>query len=166
MLDAIGFVRGDDTETAGLDDAAAVLALLEEATGDLPEPTELEDLPGYDLNLVSYDWQGLTVVTDVGGTGHANVTVSAAELNGTPVVTGEGLSVGASRAAVVNAGGWDVWDENGDGIADYLGVGDQEVAGTTSLSRPGETGIQYVMFSLTDDVVTRIDAPANDYSDL
>ncbi|WP_120493265.1 hypothetical protein [Microbacterium phyllosphaerae] len=166
LLDGIEFVHGDDTESAAFDDAAAVLALLEEATGDLPEPRELEDLPGYEMNLVSYDWEGLTLVTDAGGTGHANVAVSAAELDGTPVSTGEGLSVGASRSDVVNAGGWDIWDENGDGIADYLGVGDQEVPGTTSLSRPGEVGIQYVMFSLTDDLVTRITAPANDYSDL
>lgn len=166
LIDGLEYVHGEDTATAPYDDAQAVIELLKEATGELPDPTEVEDLPGYEMNLVSYAWDGLTVVTDTGGTGRARVVVSAADVDGSPVVTEEGLSVGASRSDLIDAGGWDGWDENGDGIADYLGVGHQEAPGTTSLSRPGETGIQYVMFALTDDVVTRISAPANDYSDL
>lgn len=132
----------------------------------LPEPIALEDPPGYEVDLVSYDWEGLRISVTAGGAGDAGVRVSAPEVDGVPVETEQGLAVGASRTDVVEAGGHDLWDEDGDGIADYLGVGDEEVPGTTSLSRPGETGIRYVMVSIAADLVTHINSPANNYSDL
>ena len=167
MIDGIEFVDGDATETATFDDAAAVLSLLEEATGEAPVLTELQDPPGYETDLVSYDWDGLSVVTDEGGTGtFSRIIVDAATVGDLSVASADGLTVGSTRDEVIAAQGWDVWDEDNDGIADYLGVGEQEVPGTTSLSRPGETGIQYLMFALSDDVVTQINAPADDFSDL
>ncbi|MGN7950087.1 hypothetical protein ACTJKH_15190 [Microbacterium sp. 22215] len=166
-IDGLEFVDGADTESAGYDDAAAVLELLETATGEAPALTDLQDPPGYETNLVSYDWDGLSVVTEEGGEGASSrILVDAATVGGVPIASQEGLTIGSTRDQVIAAQGWDVWDEDDDGIADYLGVGEQEVPGTTSLTRPGETGIRYVMFSLTDDVVTKINAPADDFSDL
>ncbi|WP_372968186.1 hypothetical protein [Microbacterium sp.] len=166
-IDGLELVDADAAGSAPFDDPAAVLALLEEATGEAPVQTDLQDPPGYETDLVSYDWDGLGVVTDEGGQGtFSRIVVDAATVSGVPIASEDGLVIGSTRDDVLAAQGWDVWDEDEDGIADYLGVGEQEVPGTTSLSRPGETGIQYLMFALTDDAVTQISAPADDYSDL
>lgn len=166
-IDGVEFVDGDETATAGFDDAAAVLALLEKATGEAPALTELQDPPGYETNLVSYDWDGLSVVTDEGGEGtFSRILVDAATVGDLPIASAEGLTIGSTRDEVIAAQGWDVGDADNDGVPDYLGVGEQEVPGTTSLSRPGETGIQFLLFTLTEDSVTQINAPADDFSDL
>ncbi|MCP1429396.1 hypothetical protein J3D45_001894 [Microbacterium foliorum] len=165
-IDGVEYVDGDDTATAPFEDAASVLALLEDATGELPAPVELESPPGYEIDLVRCEWNGLMVVTDAGGTGSATVTATAPTVDGVAITTDDGLAVGSSRTDVVSAGGWDVWDEDGDGIAEQVGVGHQEVEGTTSLSRPGEVGIMFVLISLDGDLVSEIQSPSNDYSDL
>lgn len=165
-IDGVSLVDGDTTTTAGFDDAAALLALLEDATGEAPDPTPLEDPPGYDMNLIAYDWDGVRVLMDESGTGYASIAVTSATMDGVPIATAEGLAVGSSRADLTAAQGWDQWDEDGDGIADYLGLGHQEVPGTVSLAHPGEVGIEFVLFQVTGDVVTQFQAPSNDYSDL
>lgn len=165
-IEGIDFVDGDETQTASFKDAAALRSLLEAATGELPEPSEIEDPPGYESDTVRYDWDGLTLFMDPAGTAPARITVMSAAVAGIPIASEEGLTIGSTRDDVVAAQGWDVLDADGDGIADYLGVGGMEVPGTTSLVRPGETGVQYLMFDVAGDVVTRIDAPADDFSDL
>jgi hypothetical protein len=166
-IDGLEFVDGEETESADFENGAAVLALLETATGEAPAKAEFEDPPGYETDLVRYEWDGISVVTEEGGEGaSAQIVVDSVTAGGVPITSLEGLTIGSTRDQVIAAQGWDVWDEDGDGVADYLGVGEQQVPGTTSLSRPGETGILYVMFSLADDVVTTISAPANDFSDL
>jgi len=166
-IDGLELVDGERRESVDFEDGAAVLALLETATGEAPTMAEFEDPPGYETDLVRYEWDGISVVTEEGGEGaSSHIAVDAVTAGGVPISSQEGLTIGSTRDEVVAAQGWDVWDEDGDGVADYLGVGEQEVPGTTSLSRPGETGIRYVMFSLADDVVTTINAPANDFSDL
>lgn len=165
-IDEIQYIGDGDTAAASFDDAASVLALLEDATGELPTPTELESPPGYEIDDVRYDWSGLAVITGPGGTGQASVSVKAPDVDGVLITTDDGIAVGSSRTDVVIAGGWDVWDEDGDGIAEQVGVGHQEVEGTTSLARPGEAGIMFVLFLFDGDMVSEIQAPSNDYSDL
>lgn len=166
-IDGLEFVDGEETESADFENGAAVLALLENATGEAPSKAEFEDPPGYETDLVRYEWDGISVVTEESGEGaSAQVVVDSVTAGGVPITSLDGLTIGSTRDQVIAEQGWDVWDEDGDGVADYLGVGGQKVPGTTSLSRPGEIGILYVMFSLADDVVTKISAPANDFSDL
>lgn len=166
-IDGLEFVDGPDARTALFSDGVALLALMEDVTGEPGVLTEMQDPPGFETDLVSYEWDGLSVVTDEGGEGgFSRVVVDAAAVGDIPIASQEGLMIGSTRDEVIGAQGWDVWDEDQDGIADYLGVGEQEVPGTTSLTRPGKTGIQYLMFALADDVVTQINAPADDFSDL
>ncbi|GAA1133456.1 hypothetical protein GCM10009651_16410 [Microbacterium natoriense] len=165
-INGVTYIEGADTASAQYDDAAALLALLTEATGELPTPTEIEDPPGYEMDKVAYDWEGLKVITDAGGTGAASISVSGPEVDGVPIATEEGLSVGSSRADLSAANGWDQWDEDGDGTADYVGLGGVPVPGTTSLAHPGEVGILFLLFVLDGDTVVQIMAPSNDFSDL
>lgn len=95
-----------------------------------------------------------------------SVTFRTPSLSGIPVTTAEGVTIGTPRQSVLDAGGWDVWDSDGDGVADYLGVGAVEVPGTQSLSREGETGVTYIALTMSGDVVSAIMVPANDFSDL
>jgi hypothetical protein len=158
-------VTGDATEeSAALEDPDAVLALVEELTGqarvgvDIPNPWGEGDPVG-----TLYEWDGVTVSV-IGE--RASLVVRAATVGGASFQTEQGVAVGATRAEAVAAGAWDDWDEDGDGVADYLGIGEREVPGTESLSRPGETGIEYVMLGVKGDVVEQIHVPANDFSDL
>lgn len=165
-VDGLSLVDADDTTSAGFDDAAALLDLLEQATGMSPTPTAVENPPGYEMNLVNYDWEGLILVSDESGTGVASIVVTSQTVNGTPIATADGFAVGSPREALTAAGAKDVFDADGDGIADELSLDWKEVPGTNSLVTPGQVGSEYLMFSITDDVVTRIHAPANDFSDL
>jgi hypothetical protein len=164
-LDGVDLVSGGVTDNAPYSDAAAVLALLEKATGVLPAPADFEDLPGYETNWVRYEWDGLVVVTEEGGTGTAQVTVRAATVDDVAITTEDGLGVGSTRDALVNAQGWDGWDEDGDGLADYIRVGRDEVADTTSLERPGEIGVRFLEFAIENDRVVQFYV-GNDFSDI
>ena len=164
-LDGVDLVAGDASDSARYSDAAAVLALLEEATGELPVPVDFEDMPGYETNWVRYEWDGLVVVTDEGGTGAAKVTVRATTIGDVPVTTEDGLGVGSTRDALANAQGWDGWDEDGDGVADYVRLGRDEVPDTTSLERPDEIGVNFLEFAVENDVVVSFWL-GNDYSDI
>lgn len=165
-IDGLSLVDDEGTTTADFADAASVLALLEKATGVTPEPTAVENPPGYEMQLVNFDWDGLTLVTDEGGAGLSRIIVKAPTVNGVPIASGNGFSVGSTREALGGAGAKEVFDADGDGVADEVSLGDREVPGTDSLRNPGQVGVEYLMFSITDDVVTRIFAPADDFSDL
>lgn len=164
-LDGLELVSGDTDATASFDDAAAVLSLLEDATGQLPEPTEIEDLPGYETDWVRFEWDGVDVRTDTGGVGVASVTVTGSTVDGIVIRTAGGLGVGSTRDELVGAGAQDGWDEDGDGIADVLRVGYREAPGTVSLEDPDDTGSLFIEFQLEDDVVTRFWV-GDDFSDL
>ncbi len=66
----------------------------------------------------------------------------------------------------MDAGAVDGWDEDGDGVADYLSIGVREVSGTSSLVKPGEVGVEYVDLKMTGDIVSRLSTGGNDYSDI
>lgn len=159
-------VTGAEDRSADYTDSTALLELLQEVTGELPEPESVEIFPGEDSTLEAYDWQGLRVLADSSGAAPASVSVTAAEVSGLPVVTEDGFRVGSTRAELRAADAWALTDAEDPATASELGVGRREVPGTQSLTRPGSTGIIYTMFVLDGDAVTQIMVPANDFSDL
>lgn len=165
-LDGLSFTDGGGTESAAYDDGTALLELLEKATGELPTPEAIESPEGYDFALVNYDWDGVRVTADEAGDGPASIAVLAAEVDGIPITTEEGLTVGATRDDLIAADAWALVDEEDVTTAPYVGLGGKEVAGTVSLTHPGAVGIEYLLFMLDDDVVTQIQVPANDFSDV
>lgn len=146
------------------DDGEALLALIEELTGEPRQGVDIEDSWGNgDVVGADYDWNeiGVMVIGD-----RTSVAVSSASIGGVPVSTTEGIAVGSARDAVVAAEGFDVYDEDADGIAEAMGVGAVEVPGTKSLVRPGEVGVEYVAIRLEDDAVHEIQAPGSDFGDI
>ncbi len=159
-------VTGAEDRSADYTDAAALLELLQEVTGQLPEPESVEIFPGEASTLEAYDWEGLRVLADSTGEAPASVSVTAAEVAGLPVVTEDGFRVGSTRAELRAADAWALTDAEDPETASELGLGGREVPDTESLTRPGSTGIIYTMFVLDGDTVTQIMVPANDFSDL
>ncbi|WP_435743633.1 hypothetical protein [Microbacterium sp. PMB16] len=165
-LDGLTFTDDDGTTEATFEDSDALLSLLEKATGELPAPEAVEDMPGYELNLETYTWDGLQVTADSTGESPSWVTVTGAEVDGIPIATEEGLTVGSTRADLLAAEAWALVDTEDPATATELGLGGREVPDTQSLTHPGSVGIIYVLFVLDGDEVTRIMSPSNDFSDL
>lgn len=165
-VDGLAVVEGEaQTESFPLDAPESLLTLVEELTGEPRSGEDFEDPWGNgEVWGTTYTWDDITI--SVLKDGPASVTVLATTIGGVPVSTAGGVMVGATRDAVIAAGGWDEWDEDGDGVADHLGLDEQDVEGTQSLSRPGEVGRQFVSVALEDDLVTALRTPANDFSDL
>lgn len=165
-LDGITVTDESGTSTAAYADSAAVLALLEKATGTLPTPETVEIFPGEPSTLQSFRWDGLWVLADSESGSPASITITAPEVGGIPVTTEEGLQVGSTRTELLDADAWALVDEEDAATATELGVGGQEVPDTQSLTHPGSVGIMYTLFVLEGDTVKRILTPANDFSDL
>ncbi|MDH5132968.1 MULTISPECIES: hypothetical protein [unclassified Microbacterium] len=137
-----------------------VIDALADAMSVAPEEEPLEG--PYGGEYTAYVWDGLRATDD-----DSRIVVSVtADAPSVSFTTPEGVGLGASRAEALSAGAEDEWDEDGDGIADYLKIGMREVSGTRSLVHPGQVGVEYVLLVLTEDVVTGIQSGANDYSDI
>jgi hypothetical protein len=163
-VDAVIREVGDTQDAYPLTDAEAVLALMEELTGQPRAGTPVEGPYGSELGT-RYDWEGVSVLVN-DASGRASLTVDAASIGDLPVATAGGLAVGSSRDAVVAAGAWDDWDEDQDGVADWMGVDAVEVPGTTSLSRDGAVGIEYITLHVSGDTVVELQVAGNDFSDI
>jgi hypothetical protein len=138
--------------------------LIGSLTGATASPTDFAG-PYGGSGGTRYDWGSAAVsVWTEGGT--AALVVRSASLGTTPVRTAGGIAVGSSRADAIAAGGTDVWDEDGDGIADYFRLDARPAPGTSSLASPGSEGVQYILLKLTGDVVSELQIPADDFSDL
>ncbi len=149
-------------QSASYSDAGAVIALLRTATGQEPTESVIEDPWGNGTEAGrKYDFGAVSAIE---GGGIASVSVAAASEQ-LRFETAEGLSVGSTRAAAEAAGAWEEY-AGGSGIPAALAIDPREVAGTTSLSRPGETGREYVLLILDGDIVAQIQAPGNDFGDL
>ena len=161
----VALSSGDETEGYAYDSPEPLLALVEELTGEPRSGEDFEDPWGNgEVMGTAYRWDDVTI--SVLKDGPASLTVLSTSIGGVPVHTIDGIAVGVTRDDVLAAGGWDEWDEDGDGVADYVGLDQQDVEGTQSLSRPGEVGREYVSVALSGDVVTELRSPANDFSDL
>ncbi len=155
---------GGTADTLSYDDGSGIVDLLSGLSGSEPAVTDIED-PWGNGTVVgsSYEWEGIVVSVY---NGRAGVAISVPEVGDTKVQTPEGISVGSTRAEAMAAGAWTVWDQDGNGNANYLGIGSREVPDTRSLSNPGSVGIEYLMLVLADDAVGAIHVPANDFSDI
>lgn len=163
-LDGISYAHDGSVDMVSLDDGAAILALFESLNGSIPDGTRLEVFPGQDSGLTRYQWGEVIVL--VSDQGPASVTILAPAIKGVPIRTQEGVMVGSTRSDAVAASARDDWDEDGDGVADYLALGSREVPGTQSLSRPGLVGSEYLLLVMEGDNVEQIMVPANDFSDI
>lgn len=165
-LDGIAVTDETGTHDAAFDDADAVLDLLEDTTGELPQPEKVETFPGYDFSFVNYKWDGLWVLTDTEHERSASVAITGASVGGVAITTADGLSVGSTRAELLDAGAWALDDTEDPATTEFLGLGGREAPGTESLSRPGSPGIIYTLFWFDGDTVKQIQVPSNDYSDI
>lgn len=165
-LDGIAVTDETGTRNADFADPGTLLDLLEETSGELPDPEKVENLPGYDSDFVNYTWDGLRVFTDSAREAPASVAITGPSLNGVPIVTEEGLAVGSTRQELLDAGAWGLVDTDDPTTAEFVGLGGREVPGAESLTHPGSVGILYELFWFDGDVVTQIQVPSNDFSDL
>lgn len=150
----------DDGPVLAYDDADGALAALTDAFGAAPTEAPVEG--PYGAVYAGYDWPGTkATVRDT----RIDLVVSA-DAPGVIVRTPEGIGIGSTRAEAMAAGAVDGWDEDGDGVADYLSIGVQEVPGTSSLVNPGEVGVEYVDLTMTGDIVSRLSTGGNDFSDI
>ncbi len=163
-IQAIGYEHDGQTQVVSYTEPVDLQILLRSISGEDPVQTPIDSLPGYDFQRQSFDYDGIVVVS--GPDGPADVRVTTAMFHGVPVATQEGIAVGSSRTEAMDAGARDGYDQNGDGIADWLDLGSVEISGTQSLVNPGSVGIQFVMLGLDGDTVRELQAPANDFSDL
>lgn len=165
-LDGVTFTDEAGVTEAAYDDPTALLGLLEEITGVLPEPEAVEGMEGYETTLETYTWDGLRVTADSTGEGPAWIAVTGADLDGVAIETEEGLHVGSTRDDLVAADAWALVDTEDTATASYLGLGGREVPDTQSLTHPGSVGIEFLLFALDGDVVSQMTVPSNDFSDL
>lgn len=164
-IEGLAFTEGGTSETFSFDDPEPLLAFVEELTGEPRTGEDFADPWGNgDTWGTLYTWDDITV--SVLKDGPASVTILAPAVGGIPVRTASGIAIGSARDAVLATGGWDEQDADGDGQADYLGVEGQEVEGVESLSRPGQPGRQFILVTLDGDLVTELQSPSNDFSDI
>lgn len=151
----------DDGPLIAYTDHEAVLAALGDIVGPVPAAQGPDE-----YGFTSYDWDG-AVRLNVPEAGPAALWIGSADTPGVVFTVADGIGIGSSRADALAAGAEELpMDDDGDGVKDYLAVGTREVPGTTSLVRPGEVGVQYVMLALDGDTVSKIFGLADDFSDL
>ncbi|MDY0828784.1 hypothetical protein SK224_06540 [Microbacterium sp. BG28] len=163
-IQAVAYAHDGDTTVVSYTESQQLQDLLRSISHQDPAQETVDGPPGYDVQMTRYDYDGISLLS--GSDGRASITVETATFHGVPVATQEGISVGSTRAEAMDAGARDGYDQNGDGIADWLDLGSVEISGTQSLVNPGSVGIQFVMLGLDGDTVRELQAPANDFSDL
>jgi hypothetical protein len=152
---------GETLETDRFDDGQAVLSLLGTTLGSTPEP---EKNPDNDLAV--YSW-GDDLTLWVVGSDFARVRVNAAEVDGVPIRTEDGIQVGSSRDDLLALDVYDPkQDFDGDGYSDFYGLEAAENPDHESLADAGQPGTDYVQVELDGTEVAWILSPSNDYTDL
>lgn len=150
----------DGTRAISYTDAEGAVAALTDVFGSAPVEGPVEG--PYGGVYSGFDWEGTKATVRET---RIDLVVSA-DATGVTFRTPEGIGIGSTRAEAMAAGAEAGWDEDGDGVADYLGLGMREVPGTSSLVHPGEVGVEFIDLQITDDVVTRLSTGGNDFSDI
>ncbi|GAB3155823.1 hypothetical protein GCM10027058_28860 [Microbacterium neimengense] len=163
-IQAVAYTHDGETTVVSYTEAPQLQDLLRSISDQDPAQTTIDGPPGYEMQMTRYDYDGISLMS--GPDGRASIAVETATFHGVPVATQEGIAVGSSRTEAMDAGARDGFDENGDGVADWLDLGSVEISGTQSLVNPGSVDIQFVMLGLNGDTVRELQAPGNDFSDL
>lgn len=127
------------------------------ALGADPTSSNVLAPTGWDTGVVAHEWPGLRLLTPPDGPGWLSVT--AAEVNGHPVRTAQGIGVGSTRAEALAAGAVA-------GYGDELRLDVHDVPGTSSLQNVGSVGKKFISLGMSGDVVASVNVPADDFSDL
>jgi ABC-type amino acid transport substrate-binding protein len=153
-------VSVDGAPAVAYRDTDGMIAALTDVFGAAPTEGTVDG--PYSVVYSGFDWDGAKATAD-----ETSVWVEiSADAPGVTFRTPEGIGIGSTRAEAMAAGAEDEWDEDGDGIADYLMIGMREVPNTVSLTHPGEVGVEYITLKITDDTVTRLNSGGNDFSDI
>ena len=150
----------DDGAVIAYDESDMMIAGLADVFGSAPTEGPVEG--PYGSVYAGYGWEGTTATVRET---RIDLVVSA-DAPGVIFRTPEGIGLGSTRAEAMAAGAVDGWDEDGDGVADYLSIGMREVPGTVSLTNPGAVGVEYIDLKITGDVVSRLTSGGNDFSDI
>jgi hypothetical protein len=161
--DGLSYDVGGGVDTVRFDAGNEVVSFVGGLADSAPTVSDIDDPWGTAVIGTLFEWDGVALSV-FGGVG--DLRLRAAEIGGARLQTVEGIAVGSTRAEAMAAGAWADWDEDGDGVADHLGIGPREVPGTSSYAKPGSVGIEYVLLTIDDDVVTEIRVPVNDFSDI
>lgn len=103
----------------------------------------------------SYKWAEGFAVVNFGAV--MNVRFTASTFGGLPVGTSQGVRIGSTRAEVLALGPVEtLYDGDGDGLPDSLGLEPRVVPGTQSLRFEGQEGVDYVDVGFTGDLVTSL----------
>ncbi len=158
--ESLSWASDAGTEVVDLRDGDGLLALLEALTGTAAPIGTYDEM----RQSTRYEWDAVTV--DVWDSGPCFLTFTAAAIGSAAVTTAAGLTVGSTRAQAVAAGAMDEWDQDGDGVADYLTVDPIAVDDAESLVHPGTPGSVYVVLKMNGDTVAALTTPGNDFSDI
>jgi hypothetical protein len=164
-VDSVVYEHDGRADEVFLMDGEAVVALLEQIAGE----AIVEEFDGpYDSEGGSrYVWDGVSIaVWSYDSRGVLNI--DGPTVGGIPVATAEGISVGSTRDEALAAEAFELceYDGDGDGKPDSLAMHPEEVPDALSLCRPDAVGIEYVELGFAGDLVTRLSAPSNDFSDI
>lgn len=142
-----------------------MIAAMTSLTGSSPTIEVLERYQGWGPEITRYQFDGIAVLSQT-GTDFATVSITSATIGGSSVRTLGGIGIGSSLSDVIADGGVGEWDSDGDGDPNYYILDPVDVPGTESLTHPGQVGISFVLVRIDNDVVTEMQAPGNDFTDL
>ncbi|MEV8360246.1 hypothetical protein [Microbacterium sp. NPDC076895] len=163
-LDGLEYRIDGDEGTVAFE-AELMTDFLTQVTGAAPSVEDLEDWWGGGTIVAHrYSWDGVSFVVFDNST-WAPPEITSPSLGGVPVSTRDGIAVGKSTEQVEALDPRDVWDQDGDGSFDHLGLEARDVPNTESLTRPGEPGEEYILVVISDGVVSSLGI-GNDFSDL
>lgn len=164
-VDSVVYEHDGRADEVLLMDGEAVVALLEQIAGE----ATVEEFDGpYDSEGGSrYVWDGVSIaVWSYDSRGFLNV--DGPTIGGIPIATTEGIAVGSTRDEALAADAFVLceYDGDGDGEPDSLAMHPEEVADALSLCRPDAVGVEYIEIGFEGDLVSRLSAPSNDFSDI
>ena len=163
-LDGLEYTIDGDEGTVAFE-AEPMTSFLTQLTGADPQIEDVEDWWGGGTVVAHrYSWDGASFIVFDDST-WAPTAITSPSLGGIPVSTHDGIAVGVSRERVDALDPREVWDEDGDGSFDQLGLEARTVPDTDSLSRPGERGEEFILVVISDGTVSRLQL-GNDFSDL
>ncbi len=164
-VDGLALASGEGSESAEYDDGESLVALIAQIAGE-PMVEEFEGPYGSEGGL-RHTWEGVTLLV-FSYDDSAFLTVESPSVGGIPVTTTDGVTVGDSRDTALAAGAFELcpYDGDDDGKSDSLAVEPEDVADATSLCRDDHPGVLFVDIGFSGDTVSRLSAPANDFSDI